>query len=486
MLLFFVKMGGGVLQNVSQSHTEDTSMHKKALSLVSFLVAKSVNGSGGAIDAVQSFVLVMTSMIILESLLLVSFFDVPTVLLIVGIVGMVSATISVLIMRSGSFIGSFRAISTTIIASMVMSALLVPGAVYWFGGDIPETQLFILYGCMVIGLVMSGSVMFTHYYYTATFRAMRRIVQASKENDISAFIRSIGVGLESVAIPALSVSIALVGGYMIGDMYGVLAVVAGFLLIMPLLLVLYFFALFAPSSILDSDDSSSYSVAQFLENAQQASLTITRGYGFFIACIASILLFLSIGYSVVSQEQHLIASFVAVPYFVSGILLGCCAAFLFLSGVLSLAIKVSHRITERIKTYQADKREEYRIKDFSWITDTTSRLVQKESLYPLFLLLAATPLVIVTLKAQAVTGFVVGVIACSFLLSFSLFILGVAWSSAHHSVSSGKNDLARSQRRTIRYIASATDIFKEGIVEAMSVFMKTVVALAFLLLPFVL
>ena len=486
ILLFFVKMGGGILQKVSQGHIDDTTMRKRALSYVSFLVAKSVNGSGGAIDAIQSFVLVMTSMIILESLLLVSFLDVPTLVLLIGIVGMVSAIISVLIMRSGSLIGSLRAISTTIISSMVMSALLVPGAVYWLGGDIPQTEFLMLYGCMMIGLVMSGLVIFTHYYYTAVqFRAMRRVMRASTMNDMSAFVHSIGVGLESVAIPALSVSIALVSGYMIGDMYGVLAVVAGFFLVMPLLLVFHFFSLFAPNSMLDIDDSSSYSVAPLLENAQQASFAMTKGYSFFIACIASILMFLSIGYSIVSQEQYLIASFVAVPYFVAGVLLGCCVAFLFLSGVLSLTTKVSHRIVERIKTYQGNGHE-YRIKDFSWITDTTSRLVQRESLYLLFLLLAATPLVIVTLEVQATTGFVVGIIACSFLLSFSLFILGIVWGSAHHIASVNKSSVMRPQQTTIRYIASATDIFKDGAIETMNVFMKTVVALAFLLIPFVL
>lgn len=486
ILLFFVKMGGGVLQKVSQSHTNDTTAHRRALSFVSFLVAKSVNGSAAAVDIIQSFVLAMTGMIILESLLLVSSLDVPTVVLIIGVVAMISTTISVVIVRSGSFIGSFRAISATIIGSMVMSALLVPGAVYWLGGDIPQADLWVLYGCMMIGLVMSGLVIFTHYYYTAIqLRAMRRIIQASTMNDMSAFVRSLGIGLESVAIPALSVSIALTSGYIIGDIYGVLAVVAGFLLIIPLLLVLHLFALLAPSSMLDIDDDSSHSVAQFLENAQEASFAITKGYSFFIACIASVLLLLSIGYSVVSQEQYLIASFVVVPYFVSGVLLGCCASFLFLSGLLSLATKVSHRIIERIKTYQENRRE-YRIKDFSWIADATSRLVQRESLYLLFLLLAATPLVIVTLQVQAITGFVVGVIACSFLLSFSLFILGIVWNNAHHIVSSNKNGIARAQQTTIRYVASATDVFKDGVVEAMNVFMKTVVALAFLLIPFVL
>ncbi len=485
--LFLIKKGAGVLQRASQENIDNTvDISKKAVSTVSLLVSKSVNFGGIALDNTQSFLLYATGVFLMTSFLFDSFVDVYSLFLIACISSLVSAMIIAVVVRSFDLVSSVGSFYVTIIGSIATNALLFLGSSYWLFDDIEIDNKIILYFCLVAGMFFSGLVIFYYYYYTAkNFSPTKNIFRFSLKDGASAFISSFGIGMESVVIPSLSAVSMLLVGYFIGDIYGIIAILIGFFMIMPVILIFNFFSLLAPS-VADFDEESEHNIIKFLESAQSVSSYASKGYSIFVGYIASIIMMFVLGHYVLFQNNTKDTFLVDPIYFLSGILIGFCCIFLFISVVFRSIVRISNNISDRINSYKININSN-NTEQFIWITNLMGSSIRRDSLYSVSLLFVFTPIIAFTLREQALLGFVSGVVVCGFLLSFFFLIMGFMWGNADNIVKEDRSDFSNREvdKKTLSDIAKATIVLRDSLSEFSGIFVKTILSISFLLIPII-
>ena len=483
--LFFIKMGGGVLQEASQENINDVvDISKRAISTVSFLVSKGINCGGVALDSAQSFIFAIGGMLLMSSFLFEEFADIHLIIFLAGIVSVISAILFAFILKSYDFISSVGSIYFVIAGAIITNALLFLGASYGFFNDVAIEDKAILYSCLVMGMMFSGFVALFYYYYTAVqFSPIKSIMRFSLKGGVPAFVSSMSIGFESAIMPALSTTIVFLISYLLGDIYGVLATIAGFFMIMPVLYIFNFFALLAPS-IADVDDKSEHKVVKFLDNAKNISFAITKGYGVFVGCMSSVVMIFAIGYYILFENPVKEIFLVDSVYFLSGVFIGFCCVFLFASVIFRSIIRISNNVLDRMNSYKININSN-NTQQFIWITNLMRRSVHRDSIYSILLLIVFTPLFAVILREQALLGFVSGVVACGFLLSFFLLIMGVIWSNAR-SISNNEDISSKDvDKKEVQTIAKSTNIFQDSLSEIIGLFVKTVSSMSFLLISLI-
>jgi K(+)-stimulated pyrophosphate-energized sodium pump len=75
------------------------------------------------------------------------------------------------------------------------------------------------FACGIIGVVLSIAIVYiTQYYTSGEYRPVREIAQASETGAATNIITGFAVGLETTALPVISIAVALLGSYSLGYM----------------------------------------------------------------------------------------------------------------------------------------------------------------------------------------------------------------------------------------------------------------------------
>ena len=79
-----------------------------------------------------------------------------------------------------------------------------------------------LFGCAVVGIIMTFAVVLITNYYTATkYRPVQKIARASQTGHATNIIAGLGVGNMATGLPVALICVAIWTSYSLGDLYGV-------------------------------------------------------------------------------------------------------------------------------------------------------------------------------------------------------------------------------------------------------------------------
>ena len=254
----------------------------------------------------------------------------------IGAICILTSIVGTYFVKLGPDNGIMKALYKGLIVTGLLSVVGIAIIIGWFigfstpmessgGGSVTGMSLFV---CALVGLVITGALVWITEYYTATeYRPVRSIAQSSTTGHGTNVIQGLAISMEATALPAIVICIGIIATYMEAGLFGI-AVAATTMLSLAGMIV----ALDAYGPVTDNAGG----IAEMADLPKEVRVTtdaldavgnttkaVTKGYAIGSAGLASLVLFAAYTQDLKHYFPTLQVDFALQnPYVVVGLIIG--------------------------------------------------------------------------------------------------------------------------------------------------------------------
>ena len=424
--------------------------------------------AGMAGDLFETYVVTVGATMVLTALLvrtagdsLLALMSLP---LLIGGVCIITSILGTYFVRLGKGTSIMGAMYKGFGVTAVTSAIAIYFATQYALGDLNavitagETSFtgMDLYWCMLLGLVITGLIIWITEYYTGTnYRPVRSIAKASETGHGTNVIQGLAISLESTALPTLVICAGIIIAYALAGLMGIAFAATAMLALAGMVV-----ALDAYGPVTDNAggiaemaglDDSVRAKTDALDAVGNTTKAVTKGYAIGSAGLAALVLFAAYTTDLKEFFPGLAVNFsLENPYVIVGLLLGALLPYLF--GAMGMTA-VGRAAGDVVK----DVREQFRTNpgimdgtsrpDYARTVDLVTKAAIKEMIIPSLLPVLAPIAVyfVITAVAGQAQGFaalgalLLGVIVSGLFVAISMTSGGGAWDNAKKYIEDGNH-----------------------------------------------
>jgi K(+)-stimulated pyrophosphate-energized sodium pump len=398
-----------------------------------------------------------------------------TLPLAIGGVCIVTSIAGTFFVKLGASQSIMGALYKGLIATALLSLVALVLVVYWIlpngFGDIPGVPYTgaKLFACGVVGLAVTGLIVWITEYYTGTdYRPVQAIAAASRTGHGTNIIQGLAISLESTALPTIVIIAGILATYGMAGLFGIAVAVTTMLSLAGVVVALDAFGPVTdnaggiaemaglPKEVRKSTDA--------LDAVGNTTKAVTKGYAIGSAGLGALVLFAAynqdLNFFIANAAQHPYFNGVKLdfslsnPYVVVGLLFGGLLPYLFGAMGMTAVGRAASAIVEEVRRQFREKPGIMKgtdKPDYGTAVDLLTKAAIKEMIIPSLLPVLSPIVVYYVIYAvagwgtpegksaafSAVGAMLLGVIVTGLFVAISMTSGGGAWDNAKKYIEDG-------------------------------------------------